>query len=395
MANQTMMIVRDPDKPVYRLLLAQRLKEGLRRLGNRAKFCDADPARVAARFAAERPDVLLSVSLYPELGRLAAAHGVPYFCWDYDKIMNPQLFDRALYAPTTYFFATYLGDVRRLQALGVKACYLPALPPLPPASTLEPSEAERAAYAADISFVGSSVISVSNSYLKLKALLTGGEEGASDPARAALWQLVTDAVRAQEAESRHSRYRLPELLAEAMASSPYAGALDPEVLHTFLGKECCRFQRLHFLEALRDFSVTVYGAPDWTEAGLPHVHYGGHLSYEDAAPKVFQCSKINLNIARIYSMDGMSDRVGNVLSVGGFLLTNPIEGLERSFTPGKELVVFSTAAELREACAYYLAHPAERAAVAAAGRARIARDHVPEQRLGAMFAFLARHPPGA
>lgn len=392
---KTMMIVRDPEKPIYRMLLAQKLKTALKTLGWRTRFCDSDPERVGGRLNAQKPDVLFSISFYPRLSQLAAQHQVPYACWEYDKIMNPELFNPAYYSPFTYFFATYLGDVRRLQAMDAKAAYLPAAPPLPEPATLVPNEEEQTRFDCDISFVGSSVISVTNSFLELKKFLLGADEQTAEPAKRALWDLVLGAVKKQEDATRESRYALPELIKEAISTSLFGANLDPEVLHTFLGKECCRFQRLYFLNALKQWGVRVYGASDWEQANLDHVTYGGHLSYEDEAPKAFQSSRINLNIARIYSMDGMSDRVSNVLSVGGFLLSNQIEGLERSFEPGKEVVVFRTSEELQEASAYYLQHDQERRDIAARGKARVEKDHTVLKRLETILAFMEQFPPSA
>jgi spore maturation protein CgeB len=252
---------------------------------------------------------------------------------------------------------------------------------------------DEARFSHDISFAGSSLISVTNSFLLLKEKLLGQDESNADEKNRILWDLIGQAMADQESYTRRSEYQWPALIQERLGSSAFAHILKPELLHTFLGKECCRFQRLYFLDALRDFKVGVYGAEDWREAKMPHISYGGYLDYATEAPKLFHQSRINLNIARIYSMDGMSDRVANVLSVGGFLITNAVEDIASCYQPGKELVVFRTAEELRECCAYYLAHPEERRAIGEAGRARVAQHHSVPVKLAAMFAFYEDNPP--
>ena len=391
--KKTFLIVRNLNHPVYRLLLVKKLKKAISERGWNARFCDINHEIIVRRIQNLKPDFLLSITFSPLLSELGRQNRIPYFCWEYDKVMNQDLFHPSNFSPFTYFFATYLDDVRRLQAMGVKAKYLPPAPPIGDKQSLVPSREDYQLYSHDITHVGSSLIRVTNKFLDLKKELFENKARPPGPVVNRLWAILKQVIKDQEPFSQKNVYELPRLLEEKIHQSHFKGILEPEVLSNYLARECCRFQRLHFLEALRDHIVWVYGAPDWKEVEMDHIKYGGVLSYEEQAPKAYQCSKINLNIARIYCLDGMSDRVPNILSMGGFLLTNPIEGIEEHYEPGRELIVYQTAQELKELCAYFLAHPEERMAIGEAGRARVEKNHLVSTKLDTMMGFYAQNPP--
>jgi len=74
-------------------------------------------------------------------------------------------------------------------------------------------------------------------------------------------------------------------------------------------------------------------------------------------------TKINLN----FTEGGTSDRTYKVLASRGFLLTQPWPGLERDFTPDKDLVVFQGEEDFERKVKYYLNHDKEREIIAEHG----------------------------
>ena len=113
--------------------------------------------------------------------------------------------------------------------------------------------------------------------------------------------------------------------------------------------------------------------------------YKGKAEFDREAGKIYQASKINLDITRIYALDGFSDRVFNILWSGGFLMMNRTETIDQSFDVGKELVVFDTADEMKQMAEYYLAHEQERLDIAQQGHARVVADHTVESRVKFML----------
>jgi len=70
---------------------------------------------------------------------------------------------------------------------------------------------------------------------------------------------------------------------------------------------------------------------------------------------------------------------------GGFLLTSPVEDLERYYTPEKEICLFASDRELVDKIRYYLIHEDERAAIARAGYERTLREHTYVHRFTDIF----------
>src|SRR5205085_685289 len=75
-------------------------------------------------------------------------------------------------------------------------------------------------------------------------------------------------------------------------------------------------------------------------------------------------------------------------AAGGFLLTEPADDLSQFFSPGKEIALYQNTGELIEKIKYYLAHDAERKAIASAGHARVLKDHTYAARFRAIFKTL-------
>jgi spore maturation protein CgeB len=73
-------------------------------------------------------------------------------------------------------------------------------------------------------------------------------------------------------------------------------------------------------------------------------------------------------------------RVFEVPGSGGFLMTEPADDLDRYFSIGREIETFASQDELADKIRHYLAHPAERDAIALAGHRRVREEHTYETR---------------
>lgn len=73
-------------------------------------------------------------------------------------------------------------------------------------------------------------------------------------------------------------------------------------------------------------------------------------AYGKEHSQVVSETKINLN----FTEGGTSDRTYKVLASKGFLLTEPWDGMERDFTIGKDLDVFTNVEELKNKIEFYL-----------------------------------------
>lgn len=104
---------------------------------------------------------------------------------------------------------------------------------------------------------------------------------------------------------------------------------------------------------------------------------------------LLQSSRIVLNITRsdFYGAEtGVNLRIFEAVAAGCFLLTDYCEEIASLFTPGQDIEVFRSGAELSEKVRYYLAHPQERERIAQNGRARFLEHHTWANRVGRILA---------
>ncbi len=66
-------------------------------------------------------------------------------------------------------------------------------------------------------------------------------------------------------------------------------------------------------------------------------------------------------------------------------MTNYVEGIDRYYDVGTEIVCFGSKRDLVEKIRYYLSHEEEREAIARRGYERTLRDHTYEQRFNQIF----------
>jgi spore maturation protein CgeB len=89
-------------------------------------------------------------------------------------------------------------------------------------------------------------------------------------------------------------------------------------------------------------------------------------------------SKINLNITRrahalVYASS--SARLFELAALGCCIVSNPVEGLEEWFEPGKEVFVVDDAQDVVELYRWLLTHDEERRSVGERARERVLREH--------------------
>jgi hypothetical protein len=122
------------------------------------------------------------------------------------------------------------------------------------------------------------------------------------------------------------------------------------------------------------YNIKVFGKEEWqdvidTESLMEQVPYRENLR------KVYNASKINLNISRIQLQSGLNQRAYDVPACRGFLITDHKKELEDSFDIGREIVCYHHVDELLRLIDYYLKNPQERQEIAYAGFRRVINGH--------------------
>ena len=152
-------------------------------------------------------------------------------------------------------------------------------------------------------------------------------------------------------------------------------------LQTFLmGRKLTNVERTLLIEMLSEqFDIHLYTrstekVPEGVKS-FPEVDAGVE------ALKVFRSSRINLNITLRSILSGIPARVFDVMSVGGFMLSNRQEEIPELFEEGKEIVTYRTPEELIDKADYYLKHEDERARIALNGYQKVKRCYTYEHQL--------------
>ena len=163
---------------------------------------------------------------------------------------------------------------------------------------------------------------------------------------------------------------------------------DEYFLKTFLlGRKLTQVERTLLMELLAErYDIHLYTGD--TEVVPEGVRRFPPIDAGDGALKVFHSSKINLNITLRSIASGIPARVFDVMSIGGFMLSNWQQEIPELFVEGKEIVTYKTPEELIEKADYYLQHDEERARIAANGYRKVKEQHTYEHRLAQIISII-------
>jgi spore maturation protein CgeB len=132
----------------------------------------------------------------------------------------------------------------------------------------------------------------------------------------------------------------------------------------------------------------------------PHLQRGGARIEPEEVVKIFNASKINLNLHSsvqaeelVPAGDFVNPRTFELAACGAFQLVDKRELMPELFKTDAglddELVTFTSMAELKEKIDYYLCRPEEREAAAAKARERVLKDHTYAARMQSIIDFVA------
>lgn len=157
----------------------------------------------------------------------------------------------------------------------------------------------------------------------------------------------------------------------------------------FVGGHSTR--REEYLRPLLAHDIRIYG-PGWRKRkrifDRPLMRrWAGPSIWGEPLVELYNRSRIVLNVTTWdpRCKGGQNLRLLDVPATGAFLLTDHADEVLEYFTPGVEIETFSSAAELADKTAYYLAHPEQRERIARAGHERSRRLPTYEQRMGELL----------
>ncbi len=146
-------------------------------------------------------------------------------------------------------------------------------------------------------------------------------------------------------------------------------------------------RRLVLLGQLKNYEMAIYGE-EWEKIRklIPHdvlPSYTMEDCFGDKLIGEISRSKIILNITNQYLFSlgtGINLRIPEVMSMGGFLLSDHYEELDMFYSVGKDLETFKTMEELTDKVDFYLKNDAAREKVAKQGRETVLKYHTWDHR---------------
>lgn len=364
-------------------VIAQDCVDALRVLGFVTTYLPLTEDNVMALMTA-RPDYVLTINFNQFISQVCELLTIPYLSWVVDTPCY-SVYDKAVSQSCSFTFLYDAAIAQRLRGSGVRQVY--HLPVAANPDRIAGLQSRSGGPALDVSFVANLTRTEYRTWI-MPRLTAATRERCT--------QLIDSLD--QPGETFRLAERIDASLIDAVRQeSGYQLIGDhyltvAEKLAYLLGREHSWQERISLVNTLEQhLEIGVYGNAEWQEViGC----YAGHADHFSLMPTLFRVSRINLNLTRSFVEYGLPMRIFDVLSCGGFLVTNDKADLQKLFTAGKDLVIFRDAQDLIEICAYYLEHDEQRKAIAEQGRVTVARDHTYVARLTDMFTTLQRERRG-
>jgi spore maturation protein CgeB len=305
-------------------------------------------------------DAFFSVNFFPELAEAAHDRDTPYVSWAYD---SPSLGGvmPCLFYDTNHIFLFDSWEYEEYKGHGVPHLYyMPLATNASRTIRMRPTPMEQMKYHADVSFVGRLYQADMDKTYPLFDEYGAGYIAAVINTQLRIYgtNIIKDMIN-ENVVKRICNKDVSDALVENMNKEYLADVseLDEVRLIGFLLRAVTNKERVMLISLLaKYFNVKLFTSEP---NKLPNVTVHGSVDYVNEMPKVFKCSKINLNITVRSIRNAIPQRVFDIMGCGGLVLTNYQEDLQRYFEDGCNILVYSSIDEALDKCRYYLSHEKE------------------------------------
>ena len=159
----------------------------------------------------------------------------------------------------------------------------------------------------------------------------------------------------------------------------------------YLMNKITNIERICVLNLLAErHEVTLYTASKTAAEKLQRVKIMPPVCAGRDVHRVFQSSKINLNITMKGIEGGTPQRIMDIMGAGGFVLTSYSPETAELFEEDKEIVMFKTPEELLEKVDFYLEHEDERELIAQAGHDKVMKSYTYQQKMEKLLEWVEK-----
>lgn len=327
-------------------------------------------------------DLIFSLNYFPHVSDICEQIGRKYVAWTVDSPLI-SLYHQSVFNSCNYIFIFDKFFYYELKQMGVKNVYYLALAVNTERIdkiTADQTDDERQKFAADISFVGG--MYHKNSYDDIKDKLPPYMRGYFDAAMLAQLNIYGDNIIDEllTVDILKELWEFIDFRQDDRAFSDVRLVFES----TFLGFKLANIERIKTLNLLAGNNrVSLY--TDEPDEELINVELKGTVDYMNDMPKVFNNSRINLNMTIRNIRTGIPLRAWDILGAGGFLLTNFQLELADYFQNGRDIVYYEDMYDCEKKAEYYLSHEDERRMIALNGYELVKEKHSYIQRVGVIL----------
>jgi len=337
--------------------------------------------------AAHRYDAVISVNYFPVIAKSCNRKGCRYVSWTCDSPMLT-LYTKSVFLPLNYIFVFDRQVYYEFKAMGVKHLwYLPLAVDVERNDYILNGYGEKDCYKkdyqADVSFVGS--LYEKNRYdemVHMPDYIRGYFDALMNVQMEIYGDNFLEKMISGEIEEQIDGK------AVSISGNEFIGTPALIVANTTLGMKLAALERRKILNMV---SRRIRDTKIYTESNtedIPLVKNMGRVDYIYGMPKVFNQTKVNLNITLRNIKTGIPLRIWDILGAGGFVLTNFQAELPDFFENGKHLVWFDSHDDMLDKVIYYLEHDEERIKIAREGNLLVRKNHTMEKRTRQLLEIL-------
>ncbi|MDE6743661.1 MAG: glycosyltransferase [Lachnospiraceae bacterium] len=352
-----------------------------------SKDLDTDYLSAFSGYIQSNPkaDCVFTINFIPLIAKVCRIFRIPYLSHTVDS-PSITLSSKALNDPCCHAFIFDRCLYQEYAALAPdRVHYLPLGADIDFYDGITVSEEDHDMYDCDISFIGS-FHSENCIYDRLAEGLPERMRGYIDGLIEAQlnvygYNLIRDAFSdawAEEFKRRAAWSVLPD----------YHEDIRSIITDQYIGFKCTQRDRIRTLQAIsQNYRMDLYTTEDTSM--LPDINNRGIAKSFTMMPRIFKCSKINLNMTARTIQSGLPQRIFDIMAAGGFVLSNYQSEIPEYFIPGEDIVLYESIPDLLEKLGYYLSHEEERLQIARNGYKKTKKQHLLVHRAQEMLKILS------
>ncbi len=330
------------------------------------------------KLASAKYDMVFTVNYFPMISDVCEKFNIPYVSWCCDCPLGTMYHESVFNSVNTIFTFDKLSQLE-FQAMGANVHYLPLCADVDRVDSIIMDEDGIDKYNADISFVGS--MYNKNSFDDVCEKLPEYIRGYFDGIMKMQMNIYGDYLLDEMLDSR-TLYELNRHFVLAKSDRSFSD-IEMVFSSTVLGFKIAQMERKSMLAELSKRNrIALYTDDD--SVSMPGIENRGLADYWNETPKIFNRSRINLNLTLRNIRSGIPLRIWDILAAGGFCITNYQPELEMYFENGRDLVYFESKKDLAEKVKFYLEHEEERKRIALNGYNKVKKQHTYKQRFDEM-----------